>query len=564
MHRRGLTSITSRVKAAIVVSVVVLLVGAIPALRAARRLAHSVRAARPVAIIPEPTSMRSASFVLECGSAHQAISPYVYGVGGAGGNPWNTGTTARRWGGNPTTRYNWQLNTWNLSKDWFFRNAGEPGSSYETFLDENLRHNVETAFTVPMIGWVAKDANSYSFPVTAFGPQQASGWDVPDSGNGVSAAGEKIVPLPPTQTSVPAPPEFIEEWITKIREHDPSGRRSVDSYILDNEPMLWNETHRDVHPDPTTYDELLERTIAYGTAIRRADPGAKIAGPAEWGWTSYQYSAKDTSVRFGTWLKLDRRMHGNEPLIPWYLRKLREYEQKTGTRLLDILDVHFYPTAPRVGIGPQGSVDSATAALRIRSTRSLWDPTYVDESWIHERMMILPLLRQWIAENNRGLKISIGEWNFGAENHMSGGLAAAEVLGRFATEGVYSAYYWTSPPEKSPAYWAFRAFRNFDGSGKHFLDFVVPVEGKSELASVFASTDSSHRHLVAIVLNFATASPLSASFSVKGCGNVAATAGFTYAGGPDGFQPLATRSEEEGLGATVNPYSMTVLDFSLQ
>ena len=29
---------------------------------------------------------------------------------------------------------------------------------------------------------------------------------------------------------------------------------------------------------------------------------------------------------------------------------------------------------------------------------SLWDPNYVDESWVHEPMKVLPLLRQWIAE----------------------------------------------------------------------------------------------------------------------------------------------------------------------
>src|SRR5580765_1626305 len=100
-----------------------------------------------------------------------------------------------------------------------------------------------------------------------------------------------------------------------------------------------------------------------------------------------------------------------------------------------------------IGIGTGGDVDPTTAARRIRSTRSLWDPTYVDESWINERMRLLPLLRQWIAMYHPGLRISIGEWNFGAESHMSGGLATAEALGRFGTEGLYSAYYWTFPAD---------------------------------------------------------------------------------------------------------------------
>ena len=48
------------------------------------------------------------------------------------------------------------------------------------------------------------------------------------------------------------------------------GKRSVQMYILDNEPMLWNSTHRDVHPEPVTYDELLDRTVRYASAIRAA------------------------------------------------------------------------------------------------------------------------------------------------------------------------------------------------------------------------------------------------------------------------------------------------------
>jgi hypothetical protein len=504
---------------------------------------------------------RTGSFVLDCRAEGRPISPLIYGIGGADGSPWATGATARRWGGNPTTRYNWRLNTWNLTKDWFFRNTGDSNSSYQRFLDENRSHGVKTALTLPMLGWVAKDSSSYSFPVSVFGPQQATGPDVPDSGNGVGPNGQPLAPGPPTRTSVESTPASIEEWVRRIRERDQKDREgpSVDSYILDNEPMLWNSTHRDVHPEPTTYDELLEKTIAYASAIRRADPDAKISGPAEWGWLAYHYSARD--LAFGARLRPDRRLHGDEPLIPWYLRKVREYEQKTGTRLLDILDVHFYPMADGIGITTSGKTDPATAALRIRSTRSLWDPTYKDESWIAERMRVIPLLREWIAANRPGLGISIGEWNFGAETHMSGGLATAEALGRFGTEGLTSAYYWTSPADRSPAFWAFRAFRNFDSNGSHFLDWSVPVKGEVPLASLFGSRDPDRRRFVAVLLNLAAFSSLSARVGVESCG-VGTVRGFTYAGGDAGFRELEVSSSAGGLQAVVPPYSITVLDLT--
>ena len=332
----------------------------------------------------------------------------------------------------------------------------------------------------------------------------------------------------------------------------------MEAYILDNEPMLWSRMHRDVHPAPLGYDELLERTVAYASAVRRADPDARIAGPAEWGWQNLFFSAKD--VARGTWIRPDRLMHGNVPLLPWYLRKLRDHEQRTGERLLDVVDVHFYP-AVDLGVGTAGPVDPYSAALRIRSTRSLWDPTYVDESWIDEPMRLLPLLREWIAGNYPGRDVSIGEWSFGAERHMSGGLATAEALGRFGTEGVHSAFYWTYPADRSPAFWAFRAYRNFDGAGGRFLDRSIPVEGRAALASMFASRDEQGGRVVAVLLNFSPRSRLDARVELDGCGPAQGVRAFSYTGGPEGLRPLPVDGVAgAALGVAAAPYSITVLD----
>ena len=524
------------------------------ALMAARTLSEP--SAEQSSLEPSGSSPRNAAFAIDCTAAGQPISPLIYGVGGASGAPWDTGTTARRWGGNPTTRFNWERNAFNLTKDWFFKNV--EGAGYRGFLDENRQRGIKSAMTIPMIGWVSKDTTSYSFPVAGFGKQQATAPEAPDMGNGVAPDGKLIVPGPPTITSVASTPESMARWVRKIREEDGAGGRSVDSYILDNEPSLWNSTHRDVHPEPTTYDELLEKTIAYATAIRQADPEAKIAGPAEWGWLGYQYSAKDVAV--GLFRRPDRRAHGDEPLVPWYLRKVREHEQKSGIKILDILDLHFYPMAEGIGITTGGKTDPATSALRIRSTRSLWDPTYKDESWIAERIRLIPLMREWIAAYSPGLGISIGEWNFGGENHMSGGLAVAEVLGHFGLEGVTSAYYWTSPEDRSPAFWAFRAFRNFDGAGGHFLEWSVPVKGSATLTSLYASRDADRRKVVAVLLNLSALTPVSSAVSLQGCGTAATTRAFTYRGGTKGFDPLEVSSAGQTLKLSVAPYSITVLE----
>lgn len=514
---------------------------------------------------------RAVAMRIDCGAPGHAIRPMIYGIGfaplrdGHETHQWELGASARRWGGNPTSRYNWERgNAWNTANDWFFTNinyTGDKDYGFDRFLEEDLARGLRTALTVPLLGWVAKDTSSYSFPVSVFGKQQATAPENRDAGNGRTGDGKPIAPGSPTRTSVAAPPGFIGRWVAAIRAKDEKRGRSVHEYILDNEPALWNDTHRDVHPSPVTYDELLERTIAYASAIRRADPQATIAGPAEWGWPALFYSAEDAAQGFR--LHPDRLAHGNVPLIPWYLRKLRQHEKQHGTRLLDVLDVHFYPQA-KVGVGQKGGTDAATAALRLRTTRGLWDPTYVDESWIGEPVRLLPRLREWVDEESPGLGISIGEWNFGAEDHISGGLAVAEALGRFGEAGISSAFYWDVPPARSPAFWAFRLFRNYDGKGGRFLDRSVPTRVDGAGASLFASRDEGAKRVVAVLLNLDGAAPLDARIDVASCGAVTAQRTFAYAGGEDGPAEIAggaAAAREVRLVAA--PWSMTAIELTV-
>jgi hypothetical protein len=169
-----------------------------------------------------------------------------------------------------------------------------------------------------------------------------------------------------------------------------------------------------------------------------------------------------------------------------------------------------------------------------------------------------------IAENYPGRGISIGEWNFGAEGHISGALALAEVLGRFAEGGVSSAYYWTAPKQNSPAYWAFRAYRNFDGKGGRFLDRYVE-SASPEGTSMFVSRDEKGGHLVAILLNFSNDSGIKAKIDVAGCGTVTSRRTFAYGGQPGGFgEPKTTGSGGGMIEESAAPYSITVMDVTLE
>ncbi len=520
-------------------------------------------AARLKAASYSAANSKPADLHVACDAKATKISPLIYGIAyyaqsdDSSEQQWNMGATIRRWGGNNTTRYNWELNVWNLDQDWFFENM--PTKPYTKFLADNAGHRMMSAITVPTIGWVAKDGTSNGFPVSVYGAQGKTDPYRPEAGDGTKPSGEKIPPGPPTRTSVAAPPEFIKRWVETIRANDTkTGKRSVYEYILDNEPMIWSTTHRDVHPEPLGYDEELDRTIAYGTAIRQADPDAVIAGPAEWGWPNYFFSAKDGAGGFHS--KPDRRAHDDVPLIEWYLRKLREHEQKTGVRVLDVVDVHYYPSGAS---GGNGGNDPDTAALRVRSTRSLWDPTYTDESWIKDKVRLLPRMKEWIDKNYPGRGIQIGEWNFGGQNHISGALATAEALGRYAQFGVTAAFYWTYPPADSPVIQAFLAYRNFDGKGGRFLDWYVPGTS-SEGVSLFASRDEEGKHLVAVAINSSPDTAVVAKIDLGACGAVASHRAYTYLRGARGLVPGETaKGAGSAFEQVLPPWSVTVLDVQL-
>jgi len=515
---------------------------------------------------PMPTTGKISAMTpmaVECGGMGQPVSPTIFGVAWADGDK-DLGATAHRWGGNTTTRYNPKLgNAWNTTFTWYWQNVQI--DSYEVFLGKAAEKGGLASITVPIMGWVAKDTKSASFLVSKVGPQDKTDPDHPDFGNGKKPDGKTPIPPPdPTTTSVKITPEDVGAWVAKIKAADQKrGKRLVYEYILDNEPGLWNSTHRDVHPEPMTYDELLEKTIAFATAIRKADPDALIAGPASYGWWEYSYSAKDHEAGFFS--KPDRRAHGDVPLLAWYLQKLAEHEKKTGVRLLDVLDVHIYPQADNVQ-GPDGAggdgggeTDRKTNDVRFRTTRSLWDRNYVDESWIKEAVFLIPRMKEIIAKNYPGRGLQIGEYNFGAEHHPAGAVALAEVLGRYALNGVSHAYYWTYPKKPKPAYWAFRAYRNYDDKGGHFLDRIVPSSSPAG-TSIYASRDEAGKKWVIMALNFSADRPADASIEMKGCTPPGALKSYLYTGAETGFIPGEIKLEGNTLKGKLPPYSITVIE----
>ena len=111
---------------------------------------------------------------------------------------------------------------------------------------------------------------------------------------------------------------------------------------------------------------------------------------------------------------------------------------------------------------------------RNRSTRSLWDPAYTDETWINDRVQLIPRLRNWVdTYYYPGTPIGITEYNWGAENHINGATTQADIYGIFGREGLDIGARWTTPATTTPTYKAMKMYRNYDGNRSAFGDTSV-------------------------------------------------------------------------------------------
>ena len=98
---------------------------------------------------------------VDVGANRRAINPAVYGVAYATVSQLqDLNAPLHRYGGNNTSRYNWQLNADNRGADWYFESIAEssatPGQRGDDFVLDSRAANAEPMVTIPIIEYVAK------------------------------------------------------------------------------------------------------------------------------------------------------------------------------------------------------------------------------------------------------------------------------------------------------------------------------------------------------------------------------------------------------------------------
>jgi hypothetical protein len=417
------------------------------------------------------------------------ISRYIYGINSPDWAGSDFPFTVGRLGGNRMTAYNWETNASNAGSDWHNQNDGfmgqsdEPGLTMKKFLEFDEAHHAATIMTIPTAGHVAAD-------------KKGDG-DVNQTPDYIDTRFHKSLPkkgapfaYPPDLTDKVVYQDECVAWLEKIKTPgEPLW------FMLDNEPDLWSSTHSRIWPKPATYAQIIENNVTYASAIKAVAPDALVFGPANYGWGGFHtfQGAPDANGR---------------DFLDTYLDAMRAAGSSAGRRLLDALDIHWYPEAQGGGVRVTEGDNPETNAARIQAPRSLWDRTYVEKSWIedatgHKPIMLLPTILKQIDTHYPGTKFSISEYNYGGNKTISGAIAEADVLGIFGRYGLFSACNWGIGKDDIGQIAGFKAFINFDGKGSHFLDRSAQVLGEVAAdSSVYASVDSKNsKHMVIVAIN---------------------------------------------------------------
>src|SRR5262249_17001201 len=244
-----------------------------------------------------------AVITVDAAAGRHAISPYVYGLAYAGSALGDLNCPIERYGGNNTTRYNWQINADNRGSDWYFESIGDNSSTaaerIDSFVSQSRTAGAQSMVTIPMIGWVARlgsgRAKLSSFSIAKYGAQTGNDWQwFPDAGNGVLTSGQNVTGNDPNDANVPADSTFHRGLVQhEVGQWGTAAAGGPRYYLLGNKCRIWQGTDRDVHPTGATMDEIKTKILDYAGMIKAVDASALVVGPEEWGWSGYLLSGYD-------------------------------------------------------------------------------------------------------------------------------------------------------------------------------------------------------------------------------------------------------------------------------
>ncbi len=436
------------------------------------------------------------SVTVNTASEHTAISPYIYGISSETSL---TGLSAKaiKQTNNRLSSYNWETNFSNSAAGENSANDSLLVSSYPAekqrtpaLYTENLvsiarRNGIPSKYvTLQMMGMVAADGN---------GTVRES--DVSRFNKVYFRKHDSLLSQPDTSDGA----VYMDEYVSYLaNRYGYAADGGINGYFLDNEPENWSELYPFAATRSITADELIDRSAELSASVKEIDPTALVYGPSVSGIEAF-INLKNA----GDW-----EQHAQEYswFIDYYLMGMKSASDAEGTRLLDVLDVHYHTEATNGLLEPIISgTDNFSNNTRLQAPRILWDSSYTENSTAaimhNQHIPLIPTLEASINMYYPGTKLSFSEYNFGGGGHISGGIAVADTLGIFAKYGVHMACLKPNSGDTSYQKSGINIYTNYDGNGGSFGNTLVKADnGGDVMSSAYASIDGSDETSLKLLL----------------------------------------------------------------
>lgn len=326
-------------------------------------------------------------------------------------------------GGNNATKYNWRRKL-SSHPDWY-NNVYPNDWDYAVQSLEANMPGAQGFWAFQLLGKVAATSahnfNDWGYNFSQWWPGVTNNW----AGGGGPTTGTGNPDLYLMDWPADSTTAILAHWRDNLGVHPETFRY----WNMDNEPEIWNGTHDDVMPTLLAADAFIEKYVAVAKLARQYDPDIRLVGPVaanEWQWYNWNNDKITTGGKSYTWLE-------------YFIKRIGEEQAASGVRLLDVLDVHFYP-------------GETSAADQVQLHRVWFDRTYLypgangvkrsgASSWDNsiQQEFVFARCRDWLDTYlgpDHGVTFGVSETSIPSSDPNVLAVWYASNLGVFMDEGV--------------------------------------------------------------------------------------------------------------------------------
>jgi Glycoside hydrolase family 44/Secretion system C-terminal sorting domain len=392
------------------------------------------------------------SIKIDAKSDLKPVSPYIYGRNNsiASTNPtWTISdkdlvqirdagvTFFRESGGNNCTKYNWRRKL-QSHPDWYNNVYKNDWGNAAKTIQKNFP-NAQGMWAFQLIGKAAK-TNAFNFKDWEYNRSQW--WE----GTAQNLAGNGVLNTTGNKAKTEGDPNlYLENWTADStvaiidnwfsKNGLDLNKDKIKYWNMDNEPEIWNGTHDDIMPKLLAGNDYIIKYVEVARAARAKYPNIKLVGPVtanEWQWYNWDNNA----------ITFEGKNYCN---LEFFIKRIADEQKKSGTRLLDVLDIHFYPATKkqedmvqlhRVFFDRNYTYPDANGVKRVSGN---WDATQ-NKEYIFGR--INDWLNQYFGANH-GITLGLTEIGVEYLDASTTSVWYASMMGEFMKNNVEIFTPWT-------------------------------------------------------------------------------------------------------------------------